>query len=214
MKAKALLTTALVSMSLFLAASPASAAVYDVSVTTAGDVVSYRSWGYGGTYTGSEAGANPNQVYHSYEPGNGNSANTALSFDLASLSAVPLADIVSASLNFKILDIWTLDGRDAVANLNNGLPVLNSNGTGWKSFDVTDNFKGQFGSSPATANYAFTYTGYSGFTFASAEGGEPAYLRITTIAAAVPEPETYAMLLMGLGLVGVMTRRRKFQANF
>ena len=213
MKVRAFLTTALVSMSFFWAVAPASAATYDISVTAAGDVVSYRSWGYGGSYTGSEVGANPNQVYHSYEPGNGNSANTALSFDLASLSAVPLADIVSVSLNFKILDIWTLDGRDAVANLNNGLPVLLSNGTGWKYFNVTDNFKGQFGSPPSTANYAFTYTGYSGFNFASAEGGEPAYLRITTIVA-VPEPETYAMLLMGLGLVGFIARRRKFQANF
>ncbi len=213
MKAKALLTTALVSMSLFLAASPASAAVYDISVAAAGDVVSYYSGWYGGWYRWSEVGANPNVASHSYEPGNSNNASTALSFDLASLSAVPLADIVSASLNFHILSIWT-EGRNDVATLSNGLQVLNSNGTGWKSFDVTDNFKGQFGSSPATANYAFTYTGYSGFTFASAEGGEPAYLRITTIAAAVPEPETYAMLLMGLGLIGVMTRRRKFQANF
>lgn len=214
MISKTLLARALVSMSIFWVAVPAYAAVYDISVTATGDVVSYRSWGYGGTYTGSEVGANPNQVYHSYEPGNGNSANTALNFNLATLSAVPLADIASASLNFKILDIWSLDGRDAVANLNNGLPVLLTNGIGWKSFDVTDNFKGQFESSPTTANYAFTYTGYSGFTFASAEGGEPAYLRITTIAAAVPEPETYAMLLMGLGLVGVMARRRKLQASF
>ncbi|HOY88023.1 MAG TPA: PEP-CTERM sorting domain-containing protein [Methylotenera sp.] len=212
MKVRALLTTALVSMSFFWAAAPASAAVYDISVTAAGDVVSHRYWGWFGSGSYSEVGANPNQVYHSYEPGNGNSANTALSFDLASISSVLLADIVSASLNFNILSIST-EGRNDVATLSNGLPVLNSNGTGWKSFDVTDNFKGQFGSSPSTASYAFTYTGYSGFTFASAEGGEPAYLRITTIAA-VPEPETYAMLLMGLGLIGFMVRRRKFQGNF
>ena len=29
----------------------------------------------------------------------------------------------------------------------------------------------------------------------------------------VPEPETYAMLLAGLGLVGVITRRRKRKLN-
>lgn len=211
MKAKTIFTTALLSMSFFWSAAPASAATYDIAVTAAGDVVNYYSGWYGGSYRWSEVGANPNVTSHSYEPGNSNNANTALSFDLASISSVPLADIVSASLNFNILSIWT-EGRNDVATLSNGLPVLNSNGTGWKSFDVTDNFKGQFGSSPATANYALNYTGYSGFTFASAEGGEPAYLRITTIAA-VPEPETYAMLLMGLGLVDFIARRRKFQAN-
>jgi hypothetical protein len=31
--------------------------------------------------------------------------------------------------------------------------------------------------------------------------------------AAVPEPETYAMMLAGLGLLGVVTRRRKQKLN-
>jgi hypothetical protein len=34
-----------------------------------------------------------------------------------------------------------------------------------------------------------------------------------TITAAVPEPETYAMMMAGLGLVGFMSRRRKEQAK-
>jgi hypothetical protein len=34
-----------------------------------------------------------------------------------------------------------------------------------------------------------------------------------TITAAVPEPETYAMMMAGLGLVGFMSRRRKVQAK-
>ena len=34
-------------------------------------------------------------------------------------------------------------------------------------------------------------------------------VRNGVITAPVPEPETYAMLLAGLGLVGVMSRRRK-----
>ena len=34
-----------------------------------------------------------------------------------------------------------------------------------------------------------------------------------TIAAAIPEPETYAMLLAGLGLIGALSRRRKTSMN-
>jgi hypothetical protein len=37
-------------------------------------------------------------------------------------------------------------------------------------------------------------------------------LESTVVAAPVPEPETYAMMLAGLGLLGVMTRRRKQKA--
>lgn len=52
-------------------------------------------------------------------------------------------------------------------------------------------------------------TGWMGMTAHSAGGsmgGLPASLSIT---AAVPEPETYAMFLAGLGLVGTLVRRRK-----
>lgn len=52
-------------------------------------------------------------------------------------------------------------------------------------------------------------TGWMGMTALAgggSMGGLPASLSIT---AAVPEPETYAMFLAGLGLVGVIARRRK-----
>jgi hypothetical protein len=38
-------------------------------------------------------------------------------------------------------------------------------------------------------------------------------LRTAPIAAPVPEPETYAMLLAGLGLLGAFSRRRRLQAT-
>lgn len=36
---------------------------------------------------------------------------------------------------------------------------------------------------------------------------------VTLVTAPIPEPETYAMMLAGLGLLGVMTRRRKQKLN-
>ena len=39
------------------------------------------------------------------------------------------------------------------------------------------------------------------------------YGNLSPIAAPVPEPETYAMMLAGLGLLGVMARRRKQKLN-
>jgi hypothetical protein len=45
-------------------------------------------------------------------------------------------------------------------------------------------------------------------------GGSTGFnINVTALAAPVPEPETYAMMLAGLGLLGVMTRRRKQKLN-
>lgn len=49
-------------------------------------------------------------------------------------------------------------------------------------------------------------------TYPGANGGFDANRWSLTVAAPVPEPETYAMMLAGLGLLGLMTRRRKQKA--
>ncbi|SEM37812.1 VPLPA-CTERM protein sorting domain-containing protein [Syntrophus gentianae] len=185
---------------------PAMASIYDISVTGSGDQVKYRYWGYFGSGTWWEANANPNIVYHSYEPGNGNSADTALSFDLTSLT-VSAEDILSASLNFNILSVWT-DGRDDIGNINGIGTVYASGGTGWKSFDITTSLIDNLNAAGTTANYYFSYTGYSGFTFGSAEGGQPAYLSITT-ASNTPVPLPAAAWIFGSGLLGLFQIRRK-----
>jgi hypothetical protein len=58
-------------------------------------------------------------------------------------------------------------------------------------------------------NTKFGNTMYVGFT--GGTGGTDADQRITSFAitTAVPEPETYAMLLAGLGMMGFIARRRK-----
>lgn len=47
------------------------------------------------------------------------------------------------------------------------------------------------------------------FSLTEYQGAGTYTLNISTVAAAVPEPETYGMLLGGLGLMGAMLRRRR-----
>ncbi|MQA39363.1 PEP-CTERM sorting domain-containing protein [Rugamonas aquatica] len=69
------------------------------------------------------------------------------------------------------------------------------------------------GSTPVT-NYTFNFTTTGGtqalvFSSVGGDGYSGAVLDNVSVTAAVPEPETYAMMLAGLGLVGVIARRRK-----
>ncbi|KAF0190080.1 MAG: hypothetical protein FD168_378 [Desulfobulbaceae bacterium] len=190
---------------LMLMTESALASTYNIYVENAGDVVSHRYTSYWGNGSWSEVGANPNTVYHSYEPGNGNMANTSLHFDLSSIATIFNDDILSATLNYNVLSTW--GSRDDVATTGFGT-VLQSNGLGWKNFTITDIFKNtRLDGSPLSADYSFSYTGYSGVTFGSAEGGSPAYIQITTAAAPVPLPG--ALLLLGSGIAGLAAAHRR-----
>jgi hypothetical protein len=194
---------------LLVMANSAYASTYNIYVENAGDVVSGRSWWYGGSDNWTNPAANPNQVSHSYEPGNGNTANTSLSFNLSSIAGILSDDISSVTLNYNVLSIWT-EGRDDVAATPFG-KILYSNGTGWKNFTITpDSFNAtRTDISPLSANYVFSYTGYSGLTFGSAEGGSPAYLQITTASIPAPVPLPGAMWLLGSGIAGLAAARRR-----
>jgi MYXO-CTERM domain-containing protein len=200
------LTKAVVGV-LALATLPAWAATQDIQVAPAGDVVYYRYWGGGFVDKGSIVDANPNQVSHDYAWGSGAAFESSLTFDLSGLQGLRPADIQSVTLNFNIESVWT-QGRDDVANIGAVGTVLASGGTGWKSFDVTSSVVQALDAQAGTVGYYFSYTGYSGMTFSSAEGGQPAFLRLTTTAP-VPEPETYALGVAGLAVVGALARRRR-----
>ena len=179
MRSKLFFGMALVASSLLGIAIPAAADVIDIPVTAAGD----RVWNWDKSanyvYTWWTVDANPNQVahYYNYDYYFGNYQDTALSFDLSTFS-IPAADISSASLNINILDIWT-SGTNDVGSVSDVGIVHFDQGIGWKSFDVTAGFKAAVNGNATTADYYIAHTAQSGFTFSSAEGGIPAFLRIT-----------------------------------
>lgn len=70
------------------------------------------------------------------------------------------------------------------------------------------------GGSWTSAGLAAGLSNLHGTTFSFRTGGaqpDEFYLNAMTVTTAVPEPETFAMMLAGLGLMGAIARRRKAQ---
>lgn len=186
-----------------------SAGFYDLAVTTAGD----RVWNWDKSssyvYTWLDPNANPNAVghYYDYDNRSGYYQDTYLTFGLGGLLP-PLQDIVSVSLNFNVLSVWTT-GREDIGSIGAFGTVTYSGGIGLKSFDVTDFMKSILQANGNTANFSVNHTGFSGFTFGSAEGGDPAYLRFATAnGEPSPVPEPGSALLVSLGLLGLAAAKR------
>jgi len=95
---------------------------------------------------------------------------------------------------------------------------LSANGVGGDSKALTVtvgaapafNFVGDMNNhATETFNYHATTTGLTQLTFTSAASGySGAVIDNVSVTGAVPEPETYAMLLAGLGMVGFIARRK------
>jgi hypothetical protein len=224
MRIKFFLKAAILTASLVSASGPVLANVYDIYVPPNGDVVigtSFVDWKNEGIHETKYywPSASPNAVDYQGYPWAGYYRDTSLSFP-AVLFTVPVNEIQTASFNYNVLSVGSLTGRDDVATFSGGGSVLVSNGTGWQSFDITNGLKESLATSPASINYYFYHTEQvSVLYFFSADdgrqnsgpGADPAFIRITTadIIAAVPEPETYAMMLAGLGVMGAVVRRLK-----
>jgi hypothetical protein len=100
---------------------------------------------------------------------------------------------------------------------NNLLTVLNLQGGSVSLFreaGATDTLLGQYNFDGTTGSTWHTVSGLTAGDYyyqitGNATGSKGAFYSITSSVTPVPEPETYAMLLAGLGVVGSLYRRRK-----
>ena len=120
------------------------------------------------------------------------------------------ANSVTSSINLdSILGLSTLQTRLYTGSTHQTGAVVP--GTLISAWGTTVNFSPTVGITTAVLNpvslIAGTYTLQVRGTVAGIFGGS--YAGVLNIAQPVPEPESYAMLLAGLGLIGFMTRHRK-----
>lgn len=153
---------------------------------------------------------------------------------LAMMLGTPVvhATIIDITSNFSVANgnVQLASNLATLTVTNENSAVITGNVSGIYSFEysLTGNFIDSYfvsGSNhdmnpllptEAFVTYTFNtpYTGYLAFQVQALDDAGAGVLQIRNISdapilAAVPEPETYAMLLAGMGLVGAVARRRQ-----
>ncbi len=232
----------LIAVFVLMGVASASAAVINIPVTAAGDGIYYKDNWPGGSSKGfiSDGGSIGGSYWFMQSGGTSTSVTTGYAqFSLAPASA--LTNINSVTLNLYMLSSGMDSNLNSPGSINHSTSDGNGNASqtlggtqlvsvvpvglsGWTAFDVKDYILADLAANHSWAAFSFDYDGSyhtwdwyrsSGFSFSSAEGGNPAYLRIVTSDAtngggatnAVPEPMT--MSLFGLGGVAMAFARRR-----
>ena len=160
-------------------------------------VVQDHDNGYNGLLYGSTAIGAGLGVYHIVNPTDNSDDNITagevlkLSFD----QVVSLSDVGLRA-----------EGHNTTAWLANATFEYSTNGTTWTSALLPDN--GVVGNTNA-GRFVLNLTGQDFYFRYGGQTPDQFYISSVTVAA-VPEPETYALMGLGLGLIGFMARRRKF----
>ncbi|ACB34591.1 conserved hypothetical protein [Leptothrix cholodnii SP-6] len=133
------------------------------------------------------------------------------------IAAVALS--AAAASSFAATETITYTGSDTVLgltgslyNLSGGLGDVKLDGFSTGVFTDLSGYFYHFAITGSDNSYELTYdgTGTSSFAWLTEPAG--GQLTVGPVVSSVPEPETYAMLLAGMGVVGAMARRRKNKA--
>lgn len=119
--------------------------------------------------------------------------------DLINFSIPGLSNIASTTVANNLLSVLNIENGMVKLFMDNG---ENDQLIGQYNFDGTTGNTWHQMFNLQAGNYYYQITG-------NATGSQGGFYSLTSTVAAVPEPETYAMLLAGLGIVASLYRRRK-----
>lgn len=129
------------------------------------------------------------------------------SLDLSGTGKGVISQVISTVIGQVYTLSFDLAGNPFGTSAIKGLSV-NFGSTGLYDFDTTGHTGNNMGWTHYTTKFAAVSTNTT-LSFASRTAGNAGPALDNIAVTAVPEPETYAMLLAGLGLMGTLARRRQ-----